>query len=58
MRADSAFQARAAEAMHVDVDDLAQFAHQELDVDSGPAVHLRGVLPSQQVHPESPVVGQ
>ena len=42
--------ARLAHALHVDVDQAAQLADQEVDVHSRSAVHVRGVLAGQDRH--------
>ena len=42
-----------AEAVHVDVDDAAQLADEELDVHAGAAVDLGRVLPGQHRNPHA-----
>ncbi len=42
VRAHAGLVTRGAEAVHLDVDEAAQLANQELDVDAGAPVHLGG----------------
>ena len=45
--------ARRSERVHLDIDDATQLADEELDVHSGAAVHLGGILTRQDGNPHA-----